>query len=630
MSAIIGILYKSESLLDPKKLDRMNKVLNHRGPDGSGTWNDGPIGLGHQMLFTTPESIHEKLPKDEEGLVITAEARIDNRNELSKELGLEDLKEIPDSYFILKAYQKWCENCPEKLLGDFAFAIWDKNKKQLFCARDHMGIKPFYYYINDDVFLLSTEIRAILEVLEFKPKLNENKLAQTLVYQFEDKEDTIYKDIQRLPPAHKLLINENEFKIEEYWSLDPNMKLELKSDQDYRDKFLEIYTECVRCRLRSRYPVGFELSGGIDSSSVVSVADEINQKEEKNLELHSYTNYYIHPKTDETFFAKAVTKNKDIKSHIFAGDDINPLLDIENVIWHADMPYVPFSNNMMWTIYSKAKGEGIRVVMNGTFGDNVLAVPFPYLEELFRSFHWIRFIKELNMAKKRFKTGYKNTFLNIIVIPLIPEFIKKLLRKRTEKPFDEILFKEDFRTKSDISNKIKEYHEIEDEARKTLNTLHYRDLTYGVIQNIMEYDYHISSVFSIEMRYPYLDKRLIEFCYSLPAKMKVRNGWDKYIIRTSLEGILPKEIQWRSDKTNYANNFFENLFNLDKEKLGDILSANQEELKKYVDIEEIMEIYEEFKAGELYDKYKKGQFNSMMALWGVIILALWLKNYSET
>jgi asparagine synthase (glutamine-hydrolysing) len=493
-----------------------------------------------------------------------------------------------------------------------------------------MGIKPFYYYINDDVFLLSTEIRAILEVLEFKPKLNEKKLAQTLVYQFEDKEDTIYKDIQRLPPAHKLLINENEFKIEEYWSLDPNMKLELKSDQDYRDKFLEIYTECVRCRLRSRYPVGFELSGGIDSSSVVSVADEINQKEKKNLKLHSYTNYYIHPKTDETFFAKAATKNKDIKSHIFAGDDINPLLDIENVIWHADMPYVPFSNNMMWTIYSKAKGEGIRVVMNGTFGDNVLAVPFPYLEELFRSFHWIRFIKELNMAKKRFKTGYKNTFLNIIVIPLIPEFIKKLLRKQTEKPFDEILFKEDFRTKSDISNKIKEYHEIEDEARKTLNTLHYRDLTYGVIQNIMEYDYHISSVFSIEMRYPYLDKRLIEFCYSLPAKMKVRNGWDKYIIRTSLEGILPKEIQWRSDKTNYANNFFENLFNLDKEKLGDILSANQEELKKYVDIEEIMEIYEEFKAGELYDKYKKGQFNSMMALWGVIILALWLKNYSET
>ena len=139
----------------------MNDRLSHRGPDGSNTWCEGPVAFGHQMLMTTPESLNENLPFHDEkaGLAITADARIDNRKELSKHLDIEDNENLADSYFILKAYEKWGENCPEKLLGDFAFAIWDSNKEQLFCARDHMGVKPFYYYLSDEPFSLQLRLK---------------------------------------------------------------------------------------------------------------------------------------------------------------------------------------------------------------------------------------------------------------------------------------------------------------------------------------------------------------------------------------------------------------------------------------------------------------------------------------
>ena len=162
MSAITGIFYRNGRNVNYDQIKKMNDSISHRGKDGSGVWIEGSVALGHQMLHTTQESLLEKLPfKDEtSGMVITADARIDNRTELALVLKLENNEKVPDSTFILKAYQKWGEMCPDKLLGDFAFAIWDPYKKQLFCARDHMGVKPFYYYLSDDALFFATEIKA--------------------------------------------------------------------------------------------------------------------------------------------------------------------------------------------------------------------------------------------------------------------------------------------------------------------------------------------------------------------------------------------------------------------------------------------------------------------------------------
>lgn len=627
MSAISGIFLRNGSAIDPEQMKRMNKALDHRGPDGSVIWTEDSLGLGHQMFYTTPESLNEKLPYVEEDLVITADARIDNREELSVELGIEDKESISDSYFILKSYQKWGEQCPDKLLGDFVFAIWDKGKEELFCARDHMGIKPFYYYLSDDKFIFATEVKAIIEILEFKPGVNKKMIAQILVLIFDDKTDTFYEDIFRLHPGHSLTVNLKEHKIEEYWSLNPNLRLRLNSDDEYQERFLEIFTECIRCRLRTVYPVGFELSGGLDSSSVVSVASKINEEEKDNkLELSTYHSLFYKPKADESFYAKSVVKDRKIKANYIVGDELHPLEDIEQIIWHTDEPYVPFNNYISWKIYSKAQKDGNRIILNGVYGDNVLCVPFPYLPELFRKFKWIKFAKEFSIYNKRFQKGYINGFLASAVYPMIPRFVKNVVSKRTsEKSMEEILFDEnEFAVKTGIKNILKDFFENEQKIAYNLNNSHYRSLVDGIIPFITEFDYNLSAAFSLEMRYPYLDKRLVEFCYSLPPEIKIKDGWDKYILRSSLEGILPEEVRWRDTKTNYANNFYENLFKFEKDKIRGIIKDNQKKLDEIVKMDNINQLIDGFEAGDLYDGYKKYQFNQIMAIWMVIILALWL------
>src|SRR5262245_20600165 len=160
----------------------------HRGPDASGSWCQGAVGLGHRMLWTTPESLSEKLPLANQAgdLAITADARIDNRDELTAALGLPPHSGVTDSMLILLAYEHWGEHCPEKLLGDFAFAIWDGRKRVLFCARDHFGVKPFYYCHSGRLFAFASEIKALLSLPEVPRRLNEVRVADYLVPIFDD------------------------------------------------------------------------------------------------------------------------------------------------------------------------------------------------------------------------------------------------------------------------------------------------------------------------------------------------------------------------------------------------------------------------------------------------------------
>lgn len=627
MSAITGIFNRNRKTVHCKQMQKMNNQLSHQGPDGSAIACEGMVGFGHQMLFTTPESLHEKLPFELDGLIITADARIDNRSELSKELGIENVVEISDSYFILKSYQKWGENCPEKLLGDFVFAIWDKKEETLFCARDHMGIRPFYYFISDELFLFSSEFKAILEILEFKPEINEKILSQMLSFIFDDKKNTIFEDIFKLPPASKLTIDIKDMKVEEYWFLDLNLMQDKKTEKEYQEEFLEIFVDCVRCRIRSAFPIGFELSGGLDTSSILSVANKLNLEEKKNLKLNSYTTIFEKPKTDESNYAKAVVRDKEIEPHFIVGDG-SALKDIEEIIWYADVPYVPFNNYSLWQRCFEVQKDGNRVLLTGACGDNVLAVRNAYLTELLRKFNWRRLLTEISGIKESTNKGYFRLLLLYFLFPLIPESVKNLAKKDKEESIEEILFNKEseFAKETDIYQIAKKSEEYDNKASKRVKEFHYKVLMDGIIQFTTEFDHNLQALFSVETRYPYLDKRLIEFCYSLPSEMKVKDGWDKYILRSSLEGILPEEVQWRVDKTNYAFNFYENFHNYEKDNIGPILLRNKEKLSLYVDFDKIIDISERFKEGNLYDEYKKGNLNNVMALWLALILALWFED----
>ena len=283
MSAIVALYHLDGHPVARADVDRMLAALRHRGRDGSGAWSDGPVGLGHRMLWTTPESLAERLPASDRrsGLVITADARVDNREELAEALGLSDrLVELADSALILAAYERWGDRVVDHVLGDYAFAIWDPRERTLFCARDPLAAKHFYYYhLPGRVFALASEIKALL-ALPFVPReLNELMVAHHLLPVYDDKVSTFYRDVLRLPADRVMTVGPRGIETRPSWSPDCARELRLRSDADYEEAFREVFGEAVRCRMRSAYPVGSMLSGGLDSSSVTVVAGQIASAE---------------------------------------------------------------------------------------------------------------------------------------------------------------------------------------------------------------------------------------------------------------------------------------------------------------------------------------------------------------
>src|SRR5881296_3903808 len=231
VSGIAGLWRLDGRPGEPAELDGMLARLAHRGPDGTGAWREGRVALGHGMLHTTPESLREQQPLvgTRGDLVLVADARVDNRAELCSLLPAPS--DATDAELILAAYERWGEACPEHLLGDFAFAIWDGRTQRLFCARDHFGVKPFYYHHRPGrLFALASEIKGLLVLPDVPRRLNETRVADYLVPLLEDKEITFYEEIVRLPPAHHMTVSRDGVRIERYWALDPSREIRMKSD----------------------------------------------------------------------------------------------------------------------------------------------------------------------------------------------------------------------------------------------------------------------------------------------------------------------------------------------------------------------------------------------------------------
>lgn len=629
MSAIAGIFYRDGRKVNPKLIKKMNDKLSHRGPDGSAIWCEGPVALGHQMLWTTPESLHEKLPFHEEnaGLVITADARIDNRKELSEELHIDDKEDISDSYFILKSYEKWGEKCPEYLLGDFAFAIWDKNEEKLFCARDHMGVKPFYYYLDDNVFVFGTEIKALLCIDEVPRELNELKIAFHLMRTPYDKLYTFYENILSLTAAHLIEIEKINNKIIKYWKLNPNSEIILDSDEEYVATYRHIFTEAVQCRLRSKFQIGFELSGGLDSSSVVCMAKNILSAK-NHVDINTFSIIFDEfPEVDESKYIKIISDNGGIKPNLLLGDEISPLEQIKTLLWYQEQPFYTPNMTLLWNNYYKMNKTGMRVILDGNGGDEVLYHNKNYLYELAVKLKWIKLVKEIQCYSKRTNDKKYLLLLYHCIFPLIPNFLKNSFKrlipflKKNLYTYEYFTLNKEFAKRLGGEKHLKETAGVSIKIKQNFNTNrkhHYYILDKGSHQNGLETQDKIASAFSIEVRHPFFDKRLVEFCYAIPDEMKVRYGWDRYLQRLAMENILPSEIQWRSQKKHFTPILEKNLLLLEKENLKKYIFNKNEKIKDYIDLELIKYIYQKYNSGS--------PGNHSILLWTILILSIWIND----
>ena len=378
MSGICGILSLDGSTPDPADIQAIAASLERRGPDGTHVWNSGPIALGHTLLATTPEALTEVLPltDPQSGCTITADVRLDNREELIAALGMgHETRTIGDGELILRAYLHWGEPCPEHLLGDFAFAIWDPRSNQLFCSRDHMGMRQLtYHHGPGQVFVFATEPNAVLAYAGVPKRINEGRIADFLDnLEGIDFTSTFFEGIFRLPPAHSLSVCAKGLSLRCYWELRPEPELKLESDEAYAMAFLEVFTEAVRCRLRSVAPVGSMLSGGMDSGSVVAVASALLAADGQS-PLPTFS--AVGPdqeKCIETSAIYAAAAMPGLKSYRVNHADLEPYAeDLLSLTKRSDEP---FDGHMALprAVYLAARRAGINVVLDGVAGDIVLA-----------------------------------------------------------------------------------------------------------------------------------------------------------------------------------------------------------------------------------------------------------------
>jgi asparagine synthase (glutamine-hydrolysing) len=320
MSGIAGIFNIDGAPVDRALLQRMTDAIAHRGPDGIHHWVDGPVGIGHCMLQTTPESVYERQPlTDESGhLCLNMDGRVDNREELISALKSKNarLRDDTDAELVLKAYECWGEECPVRILGDFAFVIWDMRQRQLFCARDILGVRPFYYYTDGRKFLWASELQQLFRDPGVPREPNEGMVAEYLAASLTDREETLYKGIMRLAPAHSLLLRAGRIDKRWYWDVDPSKEVRHRTDEEYAEHFSEVFAEAVRCRLRSQEPVGAELSGGLDSSAVVGMAQRLYQ-EGRATDLGFVTFSLVYPglACDESAYIDDVVRMWGVKSN---------------------------------------------------------------------------------------------------------------------------------------------------------------------------------------------------------------------------------------------------------------------------------------------------------------------------
>jgi asparagine synthase (glutamine-hydrolysing) len=599
-------------------IERMTAILAHRGGDDFGIWVRGSVGLGNRVLWTTPESQLERLPFADPGgdFVIIADARIDNREELCAALEIED-RNSSDSGLILAAYKKWAEDCPTKLLGDFSFAIWDQRERRLFCARDHFGVRPFYYYHGQSrLFVYGSEIKALLCSPDVPKRLNERRMGEFLSDNWlEETEATFYSEILRLPAAHFMVVEQGGLTIRKYWELDPFVELHLSSDEEYAEAFRAVFTEAVRSRLRSAYPVGSTLSGGLDSSSVVCVARDILQQKNKSVLQSITVTYDATPQCDERKYSEVVTTQGGIVAHQVSGDHLNPFADIERILWHLDEPVCAPYLCLDWgAIYPCAQSHGIRVLLDGADGDNIVGYGLCWPVELFLAGRWVQASREIRAFSRRSGRRLRTSVAAYIVRPLFPNSPLWRMRRFQETNVDIL----DFAFAQRIGLlETRERSALPFLSRPKLSRFdHWKRLSPGEHQNPLEYYNKSAAAFGLEARSPFYDKRLAELCLSFPGDQKLRNGLIKFVLRKALCGVLPEQIRLREFKVSATPNYDRILMKCGR-PLDEAILGSRSRLREYVNMAALRKIYADFSSG----RDRSGRYT----IWYAGVLDIWLK-----
>lgn len=529
MSGFVGLVNLDGSPVDRELLQGMTQYLAPRGPDAQRTWTRGHVGFGHALLRTTPESEAESQPFTLDGNTwIVADCRVDGREELVRALsghGWGPADDAPDPELILRAYAVWGESCLDRLLGDFSFAIWDGSRRTLFCARDHFGVKPFFYAKCGSTLILSNTLNCLRLHPAMSEALDELAIADFLLYGYAlDPDRSSFAAIRRLPAAHAIALRAAAFAVRRYWQLPLEDEIVYTRRGDYIEQFLELLEVATRDRLRATR-VGIFMSGGLDSPTVAATAHRILVSAGSPFDFRAHTIVFDRIVPDEERrYSQLAADAIGIPVHHYPFDDYGFPPPEPEPDWYPPEPRIVFDRGRMIAVHRPA-AEHARVLLRADGADPLIEVTATALQNRLRTreyrtlagdFFW------LVAARRQFprlgiRTVVRGVFGQAQPPPAqpYPNWLAAALQRRL-----------------DLPGRWRTENERED-PRPGFELMHsYWPATFEALDPG-------SMQLAAEIRYPFLDLRLARYLLRLPG---IPWGPEKSLLRVAMKGILPGKI----------------------------------------------------------------------------------------
>lgn len=606
-------------------LQAMNGLQAHRGPDGEGLWvhDGGDVGFAHRRLKIidlTPAAAQPM--QTDSGLVITYNGEIYNYIELRQELGLERFRTTSDTEVILRAYEKWGEDCVTRLRGMFAFAIWDEKNAKLFCARDRFGIKPFYYTTNGQGFFFSSEIKALLPFVD-AVSTDHSGLKDYFAFQFTLGAKTLFRDVEQLLPAHTLTVKSGSLQIRKYWEVQYDLDW-FHTKRYFEEEVHNLVLDSVRVHLRSDVPVGAYLSGGLDSSVVASLARRV----QKEGDFHAFHGLFsAGTEYDESQYARAVANFGNMELHEREITSSDLIASIRKVIYHLDNPVAGPGSFPQYMI-SKLASEHLKVVLGGTGGDEIFGGYVRYLISYFEQ--CIKGAIEGTMHSGNFVVTYESIIPNLASLrsykPLLQDFWKEGLFAERDKRYFRLINRANGLSKEINWELLEPYSAFETFKEIFWGSNVGRESYFDIMTHfdfktllpaLLQVEDRVSMAHGLESRVPLLDHPLVELAATIPSNIKFENGELKHLMKTSFRQDLPREVWERKNKMGFPvplsiwmqgelKDFIEDIFHSDSARHREYLSPD-------FDIQTMMA--------------QEGKFTRKV--WGLLSLELWQQEFHD-
>jgi asparagine synthase (glutamine-hydrolysing) len=566
MSGVAGIIRFCGAPVGPGLLEAMTAAMAHRGPDGIGHWIKDSVALGQCMLCTTPESLEEKQPlrNEDESLVLVLDGRVDNQEELRRELAGRGLvlRDRSDAELVLRAYETWGRKCLAHLDGDFALVIWDARRRTAFCARDRMGNKPFNYHWDGKTFTFSSELHAILAMPWVEHELNEGMLAEYLSFEWYSRDETPWKGVYRLVGAHWMEIGDSGRQSGQYWRPDLHSPVLYGNDEEYVEHYRELFADTVRRMSRTHHTLAFEVSGGLDSSSIFAVAANLRRRQE--LPAPGMVGFTL--RFDDDSEANELTYARALCAHV--GTPVHEVDPTSKPLsWYRDWArtyreFPGYPNGVMgWGIRKAAREQGCRALLVGAGGDEWLTGSRDYYAEELVSGRW-RNLYQCMRADFR-DVGAKDTWWwmgRSGAVEFLPDLALRLLRTwlaryRGTPPgrpewLSPQLREVVSRRKTGLGGASHGVEFGRAGQRAQYETLY---SPYDVLAR--ESEERLAASLGIELRLPLWSTAMVQFAFSTPERLRLRGGTSKVLHRRAMAGLLPALVLERTSKADFMVTF---------------------------------------------------------------------------